>query len=118
MEMQPDQGCCHPGLLGNSLCHDGLHNFFGLGARVVVELWEQAVPWIGTNGVCKEEWTDKAEYQQATHGTRHGFVSHAFGDKSRPLQQRGAFRKIQVLDEGPENVCKHAAFCYSWCLSP
>ena len=47
MEMQPDQRRCHPGLPGDGPRHDGPHDLLGPGARVVVELREQALtaPW-------------------------------------------------------------------------
>lgn len=60
MEMQPDQGRRHPGLLGHSLRHNGLHNLLRHGTRVVVELWGQAAaadtPW-----VAKDHRTGKEE---------------------------------------------------------
>ena len=44
MEMQPDQRRGHPGLPGDGPRHDGPHDLLGPGARVVVELREQAAP--------------------------------------------------------------------------
>lgn len=75
MEMQSDQGRGHPGLLRDGLRHDGLHDLLGLGARVVVELREQAaaaVPRVAVGGAGEEQRRNKAEHQEATHGSRHG----------------------------------------------
>jgi hypothetical protein len=70
MEMQSDQRCRHPGLLGHSLCHNGLHNLLRLGARMVIELWEQATPWVAKDGTGKER-RNKAEQDETTHGSCH-----------------------------------------------
>uniref|UniRef100_J3KYI7 Uncharacterized protein n=1 Tax=Oryza brachyantha TaxID=4533 RepID=J3KYI7_ORYBR len=71
MKMQPDQGCCHPGLPGDGLCYDGLHDLLRLGARMVVELWEQAIPRVSVDSAGEEDGRNQAEHQQATHGSRH-----------------------------------------------
>lgn len=72
--MQPDQGCRHPGLPGHRLCYDGLHDLLRLGARVVVELREQAIPIpiprVAVDRGGEEEGRNQAEHQQATHGSR------------------------------------------------
>lgn len=75
MEMQPDEGRRHPGLPGDGLCHDGLHNLLGLGTRMVVELREEAaaVPRVAADGAGEEEGRHEAERHQANHGSRHGY---------------------------------------------
>ena len=72
MEMQPDEGGGHPGLPGHGLRHDGVHHLFGLGARVVVELREQAaVTRVADHGAGEEQRRQEAERNQANHGGRH-----------------------------------------------
>ena len=76
MEMQPDQRRCHPGLPGDGPRHDGPHDLLDPGARVVVELREQAAPRVPAGGAGEEERGDDeaGEQDEATAHwrSRHG----------------------------------------------
>lgn len=55
---------------------------------MVIELWEQATPWVAKDGTGKER-RNKAEQDETTHGSchgregsvEHGFVSLSLGTK-------------------------------------
>jgi len=74
---------------------------------MVVELREQAAPWVAVDGTGKEEGRNKAEQDEATHGSCHDFPQEGFfmvgyhrtwiripvfGTKSMMLQQHAFFR--------------------------
>jgi hypothetical protein len=71
MEMQSDQGCRHPCFLGDSLCNNGLHDPLRLGARMVVEMMEQVAVQVAVDRTGKEGRRNKAEQDEANHGSRH-----------------------------------------------
>lgn len=69
--MQPDEGRRHPGLPGDGLRHDGLYDLLRVGARVVVELREQAAPRVAVDAAGEDDEAGEQD-EATTHGSRHG----------------------------------------------